>query len=110
MQERKAAEDLIGQGADVLAQNTDSPGPLLVARDKKGYAFGWNSDMSHYAPKSHLTANVQNWSVYYIKEVGDALAGKWKAEATAWGLTGKYPVDSAITHWPSADCMNEMNL
>lgn len=84
--ERKAAEDLIAQGADVLAQNTDSPSPLLVARDKGIYAFGWNSDMSHYSPKTQLTANIQNWSVYYIKEVGDALAGKWKAESTAWGF------------------------
>ena len=84
--ERKAAEDLIAQGADVLAQNTDSPSPLLVARDKGVYAFGWNSDMSHYSAKAQLTANIQNWSVYYIKEVGDALAGKWKPEATSWGF------------------------
>lgn len=84
--ERKAAEDLIAGGADVLAQNTDSPSPLLVARDKGIYAFGWNSDMSHYSAKAQLTANVQNWSVYYVKEVGDALAGKWKPESTAWGF------------------------
>ena len=39
--ERQAAETLIGQGADVLLQNTDSSSVLQAAQDKGVYAFGW---------------------------------------------------------------------
>jgi len=39
--ERQAAETLIGQGADVLLQNTDSSAVLQTAQDKGVNAFGW---------------------------------------------------------------------
>src|ERR1017187_10262227 len=37
--ERQAAEALIAQGADVVAQNTDSPASIQVAQEKGTYAF-----------------------------------------------------------------------
>lgn len=84
--ERQAAETLIAQGADVLCQNTDSPATLQVAQEKGVYAFGWDSDMTRFAPKAHLSSNIENWAVYYVKEVQDQLAGTWKPEATKWGF------------------------
>jgi simple sugar transport system substrate-binding protein len=42
--------------------------------------------MSKHGPKSHLSANVANWSVYYIKKVDDMLQGRWKPEDTKWGM------------------------
>lgn len=84
--ERQAAEALIGEKADVLYQNTDSPAVIQVTQEKGLYAFGQDSDMSKYGPKSQLSANTVNWGVYYKKKVGDALAGKWKPEDTKWGM------------------------
>ncbi|GAA5164877.1 BMP family ABC transporter substrate-binding protein [Viridibacterium curvum] len=84
--EREAAETLVSQGADVLYQNTDSPAAVQVAEKKGLYAFGQDSDMSKYGPRAHLSANTVNWGVYYVKKVGDKLAGKWKPEDTAWGM------------------------
>jgi basic membrane protein A len=85
--ERQAAETLIAQGADVLAQNTDSPAVVQTAEKKGVHAFGWDSDMAKYGPRAQLTANTQNWAVYYIAEVQKALDGKWTGNrATAWGI------------------------
>jgi basic membrane protein A and related proteins len=84
--ERQAAETLIAQGADMLCQNTDSPAIVQVAQEKGIYAFGWDSDMKKFAPKSQLTANTNNWGVYYIDTVKKVLAGTWKPEVVKWGL------------------------
>ena len=84
--ERQAAETLIAQGADVLCQNTDSPATVRVAQEKGVYAFGWDSDMTKFAPKAHLTANTNNWGVFYIETIKQVLAGTWKPQEIKWGL------------------------
>ncbi|HEX7951621.1 MAG TPA: BMP family ABC transporter substrate-binding protein [Burkholderiales bacterium] len=84
--ERQAAETLVAQGADVMCQNTDSPAVLQVAQEKGVYAFGWDSDMTKFAPKAHLSANTNNWGVYYVATIKKVLAGTWKPEVTKWGL------------------------
>ncbi|MGV7211143.1 BMP family ABC transporter substrate-binding protein [Oxalobacteraceae bacterium A2-2] len=84
--ERQAAETLVAQGADVLAQNTDSPATLQVAQEKGVYAFGWDSDMSKFAPKAHLTAATNNWGGYYIDTAKAVIAGTWKSADTRGGL------------------------
>jgi basic membrane protein A len=82
--ERQAAEALIGQGADVLLQNTDSSAVLQTAQDKGVHAFGWDSDMSAYAPKAHLASSIEVWGGYYTKTAEAALAGTPSHEAV-WG-------------------------
>lgn len=73
--ERQAAETLVAQGADMLAQNTDSPAVVQVAEEKGVHAFGWDTDMAKYGPKAQLSANTENWGVYYSQEVKRELAG-----------------------------------
>src|SRR5450432_462960 len=82
--ERQAAEALIGQGADVLLQNTDSSAVLQTAQDKGVYAFGWDSDMTAYAPKAHLASCIEVWGPYYTKVAESALAGK-PLKTAVWG-------------------------
>ena len=82
--ERQAAETLIGQGADVLLQNTDSSAVLQTAQDKGVFAFGWDSDMTAYAPKAHLASAIETWGDYYTKVAEAALAGK-PIKTTVWG-------------------------
>ena len=84
--ERQAAETLIAQGADMLCQNTDSPAVVQVAQEKGVHAFGWDSDMTKFAPKAHLTANTNNWGVFYIATVKKVLDGTWKPDVVKWGL------------------------
>jgi basic membrane protein A and related proteins len=78
--ERQGAEALMAQGADVLCQNTDSPAAVQVAEEKGIYAFGWDSDMGKYGPHAQLTANTEDWGVYYIDEVKKILDGSWTGD------------------------------
>ncbi|HEX4325389.1 MAG TPA: BMP family ABC transporter substrate-binding protein [Burkholderiales bacterium] len=82
--ERQAAEALIGQGADVLLQNTDSSAVLQTAQDKGVLAFGWDSDMTAYAPKAHLASCIEVWGPYYTKVAESLIAGK-PMTTNVWG-------------------------
>ncbi len=84
--EAEAAQSLINQGADVLLQNTDSTAVLQTAEKNGKFAFGWDSDMSAFAPKAHLASNALNWGPYYVKAVGEVMDGTWKVENTKWGV------------------------
>jgi basic membrane protein A len=59
--EKEAAKSLLDVGADVIAQHQDSPGPQEAAQEKGVYSIGYNSDMSAFAPKAHMTAPIWNW-------------------------------------------------
>lgn len=76
--ERKAAENLHKAGADVLAQNVDSPATGQYAESAKVPWVGYDSDARKFAPTSWLTAAVYNWGPYYLKRVKAAAAGTWK--------------------------------
>ncbi len=85
--ETEAAQSLINGGADVLLQNTDSTAVLQTAEKNKKYAFGWDSDMSKFAPEAHLASAIINWTPYYSKAVKDVLEGTWTGKtATWWGV------------------------
>lgn len=80
--EREAAEALMAQGVDVIAQHTDSAAPVQAAEEKGVWAIGQASDMSRFGAKSHLTAIVDDWSGYYIARVQAVLDGKWTSTDT----------------------------
>ena len=82
--ETEAAQSLLNGGADVLMQNTDSSAVLQTAGKAGKYAFGWDSDMTAYAPNAHLASAIINWAPYYIKAVQDALDGSWKGGGGVW--------------------------
>lgn len=85
--ETEAAQTLINGGADVLLQNTDSTAVLQTAEKNGKYAFGWDSDMSAFAPKAHLGSAIVDWSNYYKKAVKEAMDGTWKGDiVTRWGV------------------------
>lgn len=84
--EGEAAQSLINGGADVLLQNTDSSAVLQTAEKNGKYAFGWDSDMSAFAPKAHLASCIVDWGGYYKKAVRDVIDGSWKTERTVWGV------------------------
>jgi simple sugar transport system substrate-binding protein len=83
--ESEAAQSLINAGADVLLQNTDSTAVLQTAEKNGKYAFGWDSDMSAFAPKAHLASCVLTWGPYYEKAVNDVLGKTWTTGSTKWG-------------------------
>lgn len=84
--EREAAESLLDINADVIAQHQDSPGPQQAAEKRGRYSVGYNSDMSAFAPKAHLTAPVWNWAVIYKKVAQEVHDGTWKSYQYWGGL------------------------
>lgn len=84
--EADAAKVLIGHGADVLAQYTDSAAPMQIAEENKIHAFGHNSDMTKFGPNSQLTAIVHSWGGYFTERAQLVIDGKWSSTETWNGL------------------------
>jgi simple sugar transport system substrate-binding protein len=98
--EADAAKALADQGADVLMQHTDSPAAMQVAAQRGIYAFGQDSDMIKFGPKTQLTSIVNNWGPYYTRQAKAALDGTWKAGDTWDGLKEKMVLMAPYTNMP----------
>lgn len=85
--EKSAAEALLNEGNDIIAQHQDSTAAQIAAQEKNAFAIGYNSDSSKAAPKAYLTAPIWNWGVYYADQVQKILDGTWKAENYLGGMT-----------------------
>jgi basic membrane protein A len=99
--EADAAKVLIGQGADIITQHTDSTAPLQIAGDKGVFAFGQASDMIKFAPKAQLTSIVDNWAPYYIERTKAVLDGTWKSDDTWKGLAAGTVQMAPYTNLPA---------
>lgn len=77
VKESDAAKVLIAEGADILAQHTDSPAMLQTAEKAGALGFGQSSDMHEFAPNAQLFASVNNWGPYYINQIEKAMDGSW---------------------------------
>ncbi|MBR0800788.1 BMP family ABC transporter substrate-binding protein [Bradyrhizobium jicamae] len=98
--EADAAKALIDQGADVIMQHTDSPAAMQVAAERGKLAFGQDSEMIKFGPKTQLTSIIDNWAPYYIERVRAELDGKWASENTWDGLKEKMVVMAPYTNMP----------
>lgn len=84
--EKEAAKSLLDAGADVIAQHQDSPGPQEAAQQKGVFSIGYNTDMSQFAPKAHLTAPIWNWAPYYQQVVQQVQDGTWESSSDWLGM------------------------
>jgi simple sugar transport system substrate-binding protein len=84
--EADAAKVLIGQGADIISQHTDSTAPLQIAQEKGVMAFGQASDMKRFAPSTQLTAIIDDWAPYYLQRTRAVLDGTWRSADTWEGI------------------------
>jgi basic membrane protein A and related proteins len=98
--EAAAARALADQGADVLMQHTDSAAAMQFANERGIYAFGQDSDMIKFGPKSQLTGIVENWGPYYIDRVQLALDKKWASSDFWGGLNTKLVQMAPYTNMP----------
>jgi basic membrane protein A len=98
--EADAAKALLSQGADVLAQHTDSAAPVQEAEKAGKFAFGQASDMIKFGPHAQLTALTDNWGPYYIQRAKAALDGTWKSEDTWGGFDTDMLVLAPFTNMP----------
>ena len=83
--EGDAAQAMIDNGCDIVAQHTDSPAPLITAQKAGVLGFGQASDQTAFAPNAQLTGTIDNWSPYYIDRVQAVLDGTWEGHGTYFG-------------------------
>ena len=84
--EADAAKVLIGQGADIIVQHTDSTAPLQIAEEQGAVGFGQASDMFAFAPNAQLTAIIDEWAPYYVARTKAVLDGTWESTDTWDGI------------------------
>ncbi|MCF7858776.1 MAG: BMP family ABC transporter substrate-binding protein [Candidatus Cloacimonetes bacterium] len=98
--EKEAANTMIADGCDIITQGTDSAGPQEAAEAAGVYSIGYDSDMSMFAPKAHLTAPVWHWGVYYRDVAQKVHDGTWTNEPIWWdmgtGITGLSPYNDVV--------------
>ncbi|WP_277029751.1 BMP family ABC transporter substrate-binding protein [Turicimonas muris] len=73
-----SAKTLIGQGADVLTQHTNTSAVASAAEAAGKMVIPYNSDMKSVAPNAQIAALVLNWGPYYAKKINQALENKWE--------------------------------
>ena len=98
--EADAAKVLIGQGADIITQHTDSTAPLQIAEEEGVHGFGQASDMIHFAPKAQLTAIIDEWGPYYVERAQAVLDGTWESANSWTGMDAGTVVMAPYTNMP----------
>jgi len=83
-EEKEAAEALLDQGADIIAQHQDTTEPQKAAAERGGSSIGYNSDMRVFVGDSVLTGPVWNWGPAFLKFAEQARDGSWVTEQY-WG-------------------------
>lgn len=92
--EKDAAEAILDQGADVIAQHQDTPGPQEAAENAGAYGIGYNTDMSKFAPDNVLTSAVWNWGPYYEEVLKSVKNDNWES-GQYWGSLKNGVIDIA---------------
>jgi basic membrane protein A len=90
--ERQAAESLVADGVDVLADGQDSPTTGQVAEAAGLKWTGYDSDQTSFAPNAWLTATTYNWGPYYINDVAAAMNGTWTTHFYYGGLDDSFVI------------------
>jgi len=81
--EKAAAESLLADGVDVMAQHQDSPAAINAAEEAGAYAIGYDLAYAD-AADAYLTAPLWNWGTYYTYKIQQVVDGDWKIE-NYWG-------------------------
>lgn len=78
--EREAAEALLAENADVIAQHQDTTEPQKAAAEANAFSIGYDSDMREFVGPTVLTSPVWEWGVKYKEIVGQVLDGTYQSE------------------------------
>jgi simple sugar transport system substrate-binding protein len=73
---------------------------MQIAAQRGIYAFGQDSDMTKFGPKSQLTSIIDNWAPYYIQRAKDMIDGTWKSTDTWGGLNSSLVVMAPYANMP----------
>jgi basic membrane lipoprotein Med (substrate-binding protein (PBP1-ABC) superfamily) len=87
--EAEAANSLIDQGVDVLAQELDSNIITAQVAEKRGISFiGQYTDATFLAPHAWLVGNYFDWGPMMVSIIKEVQAGTWKERPILATLAG----------------------
>ncbi|RMX04927.1 BMP family ABC transporter substrate-binding protein [Corticibacter populi] len=75
--EGQAAQSILEQNADVIANNLSSAAPFTMAEKAGKASVGFQLDMSKLAPKGHLTSVVFHWDKHLVPTIRQIVGGQW---------------------------------
>ncbi len=81
VKEKEAAEALLDQGADIIAQHQDTTEPQKAAQDRGALSIGYDSDMAEFVGDTVLTSPIWNWGPKYVDIVKRVQAGTYQTES-----------------------------
>jgi basic membrane protein A and related proteins len=84
--EKQAAETLLDQGIDILANYQDSPAGIQAAAERDVWGMGNDADMSEFAPETYITNAIIHWGDYYVSTVQSWIDGTWESGAYLGGI------------------------
>ena len=88
--ERQAAQALVGEGADVLVMDSNTPAVAAVARATDSFLVGYGVSREKDAPDQWLSTFTYDWSPYLIEWTKAVQDGTWKSGLFYEGLkTGR---------------------
>jgi len=86
VKEREAAQALLDEGVDIIAQHQDTTEPQKAAEEAGQLSIGYDSDMAQFVGDTVLTSPVWNWGTYYVDTVSAVLDGTWETHQYWGGL------------------------
>ncbi len=84
--EQEAANALIDEGVDVMAQHQDSPAAVRAANEADIWATGYDAPMQEFAGDNYITSPIWHWDVFYEPTVQSVKDGTWESDAYWEGL------------------------
>jgi basic membrane protein A len=93
---REAANALIDENCDVIAQEQDSPAAVRAANDADVWASGYNAPMGEFGGDNYLISPVWNWEEFYRPTLEAVHEGTWEADAFWGGMETGLP---ALDEW-----------
>jgi len=84
--ESDAADVLLQDGVDVMAQHQDSTAVLETAANDGIWAMGYQSPMGETAGENYLTSPLWNWEAFYEPTLRDVRNFEWTADFYYGGL------------------------
>jgi basic membrane protein A len=84
--EKEAAQSLIDEGVDVMAQHQDSPAAVRAARESGIWATGYDAPMKEFGKDRYITSPIWHWDVFYEPTLTSVKDDSWSADAYWKGL------------------------
>jgi len=84
--ESEAANALLDEDVDVMAQHQDSPAALRAASDAGIWATGYDAPMGDIAGENYLTSPIWHWEEFYGPTIESVRDGSWESDAYWEGI------------------------